>query len=339
MAKPKTITYKSTKSLPRKKRAAKKKVVIERITTKGRAKGKSRSMTETPQKLTRPNLLSMDSRALASSIINPFMGSVCVPDGFEGGCFSLQQQAPVVSDANGFAAFSVAGDPWNLFANITGTGTGTGWNIPAANVWTSSVNVATVSNVYAKLRVISMAIKFVCTQSTTTDQGGIICAEIPGNYVLSTFNAQGAASFGTVEANCTNSTTGSVRDGCLLTWRPEDSNNMFNYSSYYNGVATYGTQPTISGVPYLFLGIVGAAPSTTFGRVEFIVNFQGQFKNTTYFAGNALETQPKAEVGWMEKVINAVKLVPQFVPLIGDIAGAFVPGGGLVGRMAKLAMS
>jgi len=338
MARPKKIVYnKKVVSLSKKKPSRK---------AGKRPVSMSKMLTSSVIAVPRPKLRAMRSNkqlatiSLADSIIDPFMGAVCVPDGFEGGCFSLQFQSPLTTDSQGYAAFALTGDPANLFANITGNGVvgaGGGWNIPPASVWTSSTSLATVVNTYSKLRVISMGLKLVCTQSTTTDQGGIVCAQIPGNYLLDIFNAQGPGSFAAVEGSCTNSTTGSLKDGCVVTWRPESSQNTFQYASYYNVVQTFSTAPTIPGTPYLFVGIAGAATGTVC-RIEAIVNFQGQYRTVAYLPGNALDLAQEAEVGWMEKTINIIKKIPQFLPLIGDIASAVIPGGGLIGRFAKLAL-
>jgi len=52
-----------------------------------------------------------------------------------------------------------------------------------------------------------------------------------------------------------------------------------------------------------------------------------------------LDIQANAEPGWMEKVVNIIKKVPQFLPLIGDLASAVVPGGGLIGRLTRMALA
>jgi hypothetical protein len=336
MARPKTIKVKSSLT-PRFATKAPTLVLRDEQTLRLAPKKKAKKRARIPGVMSSRKSMT-DTMSLAESIIDPFKGAVCVPDGFEGGCFSLQFQSTLLTDAQGYCAFALAGDPYNLLANIVGNGT-TGWNIPGTSVWQSSTNVSSVASIYSKIRVISMGLKLVSTQSSQTDQGGIICAQIPGNYVLSTFNALGTGSFAAVEATSTDSTTGSFKDGCMITWRPESSINTFQYSSYNNSVGPYDTQPTVPGIPYLFLGVQGAAASTVVGRVECIVNFQGQYKNVTFLPGNALDIQSNAEPGWMEKVVNIIKKVPQFLPLIGDLASAVVPGGGLIGRLTRMALA
>jgi hypothetical protein len=263
------------------------------------------------------------STPLVRSLTNPFTGSTCVPDGTDGACFSINQTVVMPAGAGGGSAFFLSTDPGNLFYVAAGDATA-GWIVPAASTWTAATNFATVTAVFARVRPVSAAVRISFVGATMTDSGSTMYAECPGIANPALQNANAANSFSFLEANSIYSETHPTREELVFSWRPED----FEDIAEYNNIIAPGTVilggPAPNNVPYLCVGILGAQPTVNTVRVEFQVNFEGQWRNRSIQIGESSTRSKPAIPGWFEKTMNIVKYVPQVLPVAALVADSWM---------------
>jgi len=276
----------------------------------------------------------LPSTSLSQSVINPFLGSVCIPDGNDGGCFSIQQSFYLSTDSTGCGAFVITTDPGNLyFANAGVAGI---MSFPSASNYNSAQNIATVAQLYSKIRVVSAGCKVISLASTTTNSGFLHVGLVPGSYNPTSLGAPGTSAG--IEANTISNQIYPLKDPVYASWRPEDFNSFGDYTQYSSVPLTLASVPSASQQPYLLGAVFGSTPSAQPVRVDFIVNFQGQIRSSALRIGEFREDTMTAEIGWAERVAMTIKREPLFHSLVDDIASV-IPGGSTLARMGRILMS
>jgi len=245
---------------------------------------------------------------VAKTLTDPWMGACCLPDTSQGACFTLKYVIPILTDVNGWANAVVTTEYNNAYFAFVGLGTNN-YNFPAASSYTPTANSAAIASIFSKIRPVSLGYKWFPTTSATADSGTVECAQIPG-----TVNPNGGIS-GTpsVQALATAWEEGPARQVCKMTWRPDDYSTMGKYiQASSNSLLTAPPSFAPQLVPFLFFGIQGAAASTTVGRLEVVLNLEGQVRAQGLFIGEAVTEKPPAISDWTTKVANAVRKTLQF---------------------------
>jgi len=258
---------------------------------------------------------------LIRQFVNPFLGAACVPDGAGGGCISINQTIVLTTGTTGTCAFLVAPDPANLFYIAPDDAAG-GWTIPAGGAWAPASNLATIAAVFSKVRCTAIGIRVVFIGATMTDQGAIMYTEQPGSVAPSILGGNGANSFSYQEANALSTAVHPLREEMLFTWRPQDYEDTGTYNALNAGGLLLGL-PAYNALPFLVVGILGANVSTATVRIEFQANFQGQYRNQSVRLGEGDSAVPPATIGWFERLMNGVKMIPHVLPAAAVLADSY----------------
>jgi len=256
------------------------------------------------------------SNQLAMSLTNPFDTTTCIPDGARGtGCFSVKGSAGLGTGAAGTACcFLLNLDPANqTFGQNSGT-VGT-WTLPGTSLWTQAPQLAAIQNIYSRFRPISAGVRVYYVGATQTDQGTIVASQISGSTFASNLN-------GTNTGNSTLSTDSmwlkwaNLRNGIEICWRPEDQED-YTFSSTTNANTTLGSL-TPTQTPFLFVGVDGCQSSSGILRIEYVVNYEGQYQNVNLTVGS--QTLKAAQSGWFEKTMNMIRNVSPFATTLSAIS-------------------
>jgi hypothetical protein len=143
---------------------------------------------------------------------------------------------------------------------------------------------AQIISLYEKARVLAAGVRIRPVQSATTNQGTITAAllgseraadAVPFGITTTAAATQGAIEYGSYQSSVMVPFAG----GACVFWRPQDPNSFVFNESVLTDTAT--SVATIQGVPFMVMGIQGAAASASF-IIEYIVHYEGYI-----LAGNA----------------------------------------------------
>lgn len=245
--------------------------------------------------------------SLAASMLDPWNKSACIPDGSKGaGCFSIKGQAQLGPGAGGsICGFFLALDVNNMTLGSTG---GTTSTLVLPTNWSPATQLAAIQSVYGRYRPVSAGIKVYYVGSTTSDSGSLCLFQVPGTVTVNNFAGTNLSNTGGAPQYAQWTKYDAVRNGGQMTWRPEDEEDFQFYTTNGPNENTSSVLPT--GTPYL--GVIADGLTSAAGaiRIEWIVNFEGQFQGTVFTAGSRVENP--AIPGWFEKAMNGVKAVTPF---------------------------
>lgn len=295
------------------------------ITFKSSKAKRSKSLNKPKQK---NKTLSMQpyTRELACSVIDPFSCSACVPDGRTNtGCFSLKTTGTLGTGAGGSCCgLAVQGAPNapyyvdTLSVNSTATVTGN---------W-AQLAIATIAAQYQSYRVVSYGLRLNYVGNTQTDQGIIVCGQMPATMALSAINGLNAGQIANLSSDFRQY---SLRNGCQVTWRPEEMTAISSFKQFGNSTLAVSSNQTISPPNTIFAWVFGCnAATASLVQYELIVNFEGQFNQQNYIPGglqSKTSAAPRSEVGWYETAKKVIDTVDAIVPLVGSVLTAFGVGG------------
>jgi len=320
--------------------AKKKSVVQERITfkVKDKTKRKKKRMAAQPRaKLRLGGDLSMQpyTRELACSIVDPFECSACIPDGRTNtGCFTLKNTGTLGTGVGGSACgIAICGSPQGAYYVDT---LGTAATATVAGNW-SQLAIATVSAQYQSARAVSYGLRINYVGNTQSDQGMIVVGQLPYSMTLNNLNG---LNMGQIANLCSDYREFSLRNGAQITWRPEDITRLAQFWNFGSGAQATNVIPAVSG-NIIFAWVFGTTNNTqSLCQYEFVMNFEGQFSQQQYIPGgiqSATATLPKAEVGWYEKMKNAIDKIVPIIPLVGSTLTALgLPGASLLTTMGSM---
>jgi len=270
--------------------------------------------------------------SLIESTLNPWSGVACIPDGSSNvSCFSLNINARLQTGLTGTATcIAVQFEPNNWFFSDT-LSTANNYTLPAASNWNATPKAASILALYGKWRPVSMGLKINFTTSSNSDQGEVIIAQIGASTAPSTLN--GGSSLNVQNFAAVKKVTG-MREPLSITWRPEDIED-FSFVPF----AANQTLATVGSLPWLFIGITGAAINTAVATVDISVNYEGYNLSTLLQVGDATRQRP-VERDWFETLNGAVRAVSQIASVGARVAG-FYPAGALTGatRASQLLIS
>jgi hypothetical protein len=271
---------------------------------------------------------------LAMSWINPFERSSCIPDGSNGtGCFSLKQQFLLGTGTNGTSNILA------LCPNINalyyqGGNTPTATTPVVTGNWSAALSLASVQTMYQSTRPVSLGLRATYVGNTQTDGGILLVGQVAANFALSDLNG---ASLTAAAYQFQYYKIYPLRNGCEVTWRPEEQEDMEWTSSGTETVATSAGQI----VPTIVMAIYGCNSATaSLVEVEAVSNFEGEYVNQNFLPGgiNALTNRSTIEPGWYEKAKQFVSAIEPVVPMIlGAASSSSDPRVSALGKLGTLA--
>jgi len=273
--------------------------------------GRPRRRQSRSRVLSAPRTLTSD---FARSLSDPWGKSACLPDGSNGtGCFSVKQLVSLGTGAGGGAAgllinlqsvrnFSFT-DTLSTATTLTITG-----NYAAATAQTS------INALYANARPVSGGIRVTYVSNTQTDQGILLLGQVSELVTPSQFNG---ASLGLAQSLMQNYKVFPLRSGGRITWRPQSMDDVMVYANTGGSAVASTTPPSI---PYLACFVFGATASTSVVALcDVVVNYEGQYSSQTFLPGGVESATPKrAETGWYENALNAVRLLDPIMPFVSS---------------------
>jgi len=298
---------------------------------------RKKSKTKSKRGRVNINMLGNSPAAMyGKSLIDPFTCSCCIPDGSTGtGCFSTKNVVQLFTGTGGTCnAFVLNLNPNAEFYADTGSTAATP-TFPSATNWTQSAAITTVDNLYGEYRPVSGGFRATYFGPTISDGGTILVGQIDGGLSANTLN-------GNIITNVARQAQFykiiPLRNGCEITWRPESQEDVESWSSVINNTKPLGTP---LGDPFLFCIVYGAASAQATLTIEYVVNYEGQFSNNTYYPGGISQSGTKvlAEPGWYEKsknLANSVESILSYVPSVVD-AGMKGYQGDYLGALSSLA--
>lgn len=169
-----------------------------------------------------------------------------------------------------------------------------------------------IVGVFEQIRPVSMKVRVDFIGSTSADQGsvGMALQARPGSSMTSNEYDSFPTSFSAL-LTAENSYVGAVRNGLEMIWLPQDNLDL----DYFNPSAGIGTSTQYSNrfnsvtLPYIIVGVTGAAASTATFRYTVTVNWEGLANNSTLaFVHTA---QSPVNLGKLEQAWNAFGWVRQ----------------------------
>jgi hypothetical protein len=307
------------KSIPRKKQITIVREAFLKPNLKGIVKKKRKG---TGRKVTASLKRSLTSPAahLAMSIIDPWERGACIPDGSTGiGCFFVRGVSTLACGTGTAVCAVLQPDPTNLIYLDTGSSSAV-FTLTGASTWASASGLSTISNIYKRWRPVSMGLRAHYVGSTMNDQGSIIVAQTSGSNTAAALNTGGD---NLVLQNAMWTKTGPLRGGMSITWRPEDPEDyQFNQ---FQGVNQTLNSINLAQVPFLFVGVLGAASGGATVRLEWIVNYEGEYLNQQLGLGGMgiVDSDRPIEVGWFEKAASLYRTVSPMGSIISSAVQTF----------------
>lgn len=249
----------------------------------------------------------------AKSLSDPWSNSACVPDGANGvGCFSVKETFQVGTGAAGGAG-ALAINPQSV-VNFAIVDTGSTSTTPTiAGNYAASVKYSTIAALYSDVRVISGGVKIRYVGNTQTDQGILLIGQVAGNVAPSSFSG---VSITTAQAQFQNYKLFPLRSGGTVTWRPQCMDDVITYAP--TNAAT-GPVTAAPSAPYLLALMYGGnAATASLFIADVVVNYEGQYKSQTFLPGGVDATPSKAEAGWYETALNAVRSIEPIMPFVSS---------------------
>jgi len=245
---------------------------------------------------------------MARSICDPFITSSCVPDGSAGqGCFTVRQTGTLITGAAGTCCgIAINADPANL--SVTDSGSAVGTILVPAN-WSGASAYTAIQQQYRRYRPVSMGLKVSYIGATTSDQGLLVVGQVSPSITVGSFT--GGTSGGAAQTTQWFKTY-PVRDGAIITWRPEDPDDfVWRPVNAAGGLTTAGTNS-----PWIYCWAFGCNSNSSVMQYELVVNFEGQYVLQTFLPGGLNTTPDPAVPGWYEMMRNMVRNVAPIVPYI-----------------------
>lgn len=256
------------------------------------------------------------TRELATSWMNPFSYSACVPDGSNGtGCFSLKQDILLSTGAAGTCCGIIATPIPNAlyYADTNSTAA-----LPViSGNFSAATQIANVNSLYGKARPVSMGLRGAFVGATQTDQGVIIVGQVNGSLTPNSF---GSDPISTVAGGMQNYKIFPLREGFEVTWSPEDLPDISNFIPTSNASVAVNSSFT---VPYLLAYVFGATISSACLNIELVVNYEGQYESQTFMSGGINVAQKPAEAGWYERAKNYLLGYESISPYIRSVGSAY----------------
>jgi hypothetical protein len=247
--------------------------------------------------------------ALAKSIMDPFSGQACIPDGsVNNGCFSLEYTYTLNTGAGTATSLALQFDPNSWVYRDVGSAAAT-FTLPAGANWLPNPQAAAITNMFARWRAVSMGISVTFNTSTTTDQGQCVVAQLP-----STFGASGLSGLDCsgIQARSMKSQIGNLKEPISITWRPEDQDDYIFRS--FNANATL---PNVAPLSWLFFGVTGAASNVALATVRVIANYEGQYLTTVLRVGD--QSKKQSQPAWYETALEFIKPVAQIATAVSKL--------------------
>lgn len=268
---------------------------------------------------------------LARSVLDPFRYSACIPDGSTGsGKFSTKATFQIATGAGGSCGMFALnpGELNNEYFILSGATT----SEPAVSGnWVASTQTTAITTLYQRVRPVSAGFRLSYTGSTMSDQGVLVLMQVPAGFLLSTFN------LGTLYNNSAAAQWYKIiplRQGGTIIWRPGDVDDQGVFTAVQANAAV--SSSTVVPRPYLVGFIYGAAASSSVATIEYVVNYEGQYRSQGFAPGgiNTLSA-PAPEVGWYERAHAMYNKVAPIVSLIAEngfnmMAAARSPASNLV---------
>lgn len=245
------------------------------------------------------------------SLSDPWDYSACVPDGANGvGCFSCKETFLLGTGATGTCT-SLMVNP-NSTVNYEKADFGNNSATPTiGGNYVSTSASATISALYSDIRTVSSGIKIRYVGNTQTDQGILIIGQVSQSITPSSFNG---TTLTQAQALFQNYKLFPLRSGGSVVWRPQCMDDIITYTSTTTSIAAVSTAPQ---APYLLAIIYGAnANTSSLAICDVVTNFEGQYRQQTFLPGGVEAMANKAEAGWYESALNAVKSMEPILPFV-----------------------
>ena len=274
-----------------------------------------------------PRLSRTPAGDVARSLADPFNYSACIPDAAIGaGCFSAKQElALTTGTANTCTGLIVSTDPESAYLLDTGSL----FNTPVVpSTWSSVSSISVIQSLYKSWRPVSVGIRLSYVGNTQTDGGILLLGTVAaGTAPKTTFDAQ-------ILSGCVvplrDYKLVPLRNGGVVTWRPDSLDDMVQYARTNTGGADSATSTSVTSVqrPYLIAYVYGAAVNTTCLQAEVVWNWEGQIANQSIQGGgtSALSRTP-AQPGWFETAMGMVSNIEHLMPYVGPAIEGYQRGG------------
>ncbi len=295
------------------------KVVIQRQRPKAkkarnsprRQSGSSKKTFGSKMPLSLPKPL---SRKLANCIVDPFSGSACIPDGNRAtSCFTMHEQVTLTTGGGTCYGIVVQPNPQNFIIPDSASANPT----PTMPVnWNPSAAVVTLANQFRDVRPVACGIRMNYTGNTINDQGVIIVGQYSQDFTATQFTGKSLAQ---VAASSSWYEIVPLRQGAQVTWRPDNMEDMANWSTF---TTAGGSVSTVNTLPMLYAFVYGAAVSgASTVQVEVICHMEGKIAQQSFIpgglqtAGSGLQV---AEPGWFETAYNFARNIKPYTPLVNS---------------------
>jgi hypothetical protein len=252
---------------------------------------------------------------LAKSVADPFRYAACIPDGSTGtGKFSTKATVGIGTGAAGTSCF-FALNPGEISNEYFQTGASTATAPPVSGSWVAAIQSSAVTGLYSRMRPVSAGFRAAYTGSTMNDQGVLVIGQVPASIPLSGFNG---LAIDQLTAYCQWYKILPLRAGGEATWRPCDVDDQAVFAlPAANGLVSL--VPTVSR-PYLIAAVYGCASSTaSVCTIEYVVNWEGQFRANTFSPGGLSMVPPTPAVGWYERAHAMYNRVEPIVALVSGL--------------------
>lgn len=256
------------------------------------------------------------ARELARSMLQPWLYSSCIPDATRYIVpFTLKQTGSITTGTGGscYAIFAGLQPDAFLYAATAGTAS----TLAVAGSWSLASANATLVSQYNAYRVVSASIRCWYTGNTLNDSGVVVCGQLSAEVPVNSFNG---ADVNTLAASSTAYRISALREGAIITWRPQDLNEQATLYDVDNVAQAAGSTLDHS---YLYIAGFGAAAAGASSlQYEITVNMEGQLGSQTYMPGGQTPTTQPAEPGWYETVGNMIRNVPAYATPVTEYASA-----------------
>lgn len=267
--------------------------------------------------------------ALARSRRDPWNYSACIPDLAAGtGCFSVKQEYVFSTGAAGSSnCFAMSSNPTAIFYTDSGS---TAATPTITGNWIKAAAISNISSLYGYIRPVSFGFKATYIGPTITDGGVLLLGSVNANIPVGSFNGQTVTN---VQSSMLKYVMCPLRNGCTVTWEPEDIVDTANFVICTN--TSVGVSSTPTSTPWLFLAVYGAASSQGTIMVDAAINFEGQFENQTFMPGGLQNEDKHAEPGWFEKTKDILRSVPTMAAGTRDLIEAAAQAAPALGYLAN----
>lgn len=263
----------------------------------------------------------MGTMDYAKSLADPWNYSGCIPDGASGvGCATIKQTGTVSPGATGsVCGVYVSPTAGSLLALDTGNNSST-TTIPAN--WTDASAMGTYQSLFKGSRPISCGLRLTYIGPTTSDGGVILIGALAEGIALSVLSG---GTLQSVSAILKYFKTVPLRNGAQVTWLPSDIDAASEFQNQSTGQST-GT----ARINDMLVAAVFGASGTASGVVQYelVLNFEGEFFNTTFSAGGAKSEMARpAEPNWYENARNIAKTYGPTLKAVFNAAAPYLLNG------------